>query len=168
MRVNPTKNLSVVPQKVIDRFWKYVNKTPGCWLWTGPRMRNKYGVERAVLWIQPTYYLASRLSWNIHYGEILGGLWALHKCDNTMCVKNVHLFLGNHKANMRDMVLKNRVARGERGGRAILKTENIQEIFRLSKEGFRHWQMAKKFGVSRPTITAVLNHRIWKHIPVTL
>ena len=46
-------------QKDVDRFWGYVQKTDGCWEWSGKVMRNGYGeftVRRKKL-------VASRVSW---------------------------------------------------------------------------------------------------------
>lgn len=86
-----------------DRFWAKVRKGPLCWEWTGHNTGHKkpYGIfhdsgpERA-----------HRTSWRITYGTIPAGIQVLHACDNTMCVRPDHLFLGTHKDNMADMTRK--------------------------------------------------------------
>ena len=85
------------------KFWKYVNKTDGCWLWTGKARREGYG---AVGW--PKTISAHRLSWGLHNGPIPAGLWVLHKCDVRLCVRPDHLFLGTNLDNMRDRIKKRR------------------------------------------------------------
>jgi hypothetical protein len=52
--------------------------------------------------------VASRVSWQIHCGEIPAGLQVLHKCDNPRCVRPDHLFLGTIADNVHDMLAKGR------------------------------------------------------------
>lgn len=89
-----------------ERFWARVQKTDGCWLWTGT-IRRKYGLftfrKAPAKWITRG---AHRSSWEIHYGPIPAGLGVLHKCDNPPCVRPDHLFLGTQKDNMDDRVAK--------------------------------------------------------------
>lgn len=82
-----------------ERFWKYVKKTPTCWIWIGKRHRQGYG----ELWVKETMRLTHRLSWEIHYSKIPKGKHVLHKCDNPPCVNPDHLYLGDHYMNMKDM-----------------------------------------------------------------
>lgn len=88
------------------RFWKYVKKTELCWLWVGATDRHGYGlIGRGG---SSGNALASRVSWNIHFGEIPDGLNVLHRCDNPPCVRPDDLFLGTHADNTRDMMNKGR------------------------------------------------------------
>lgn len=90
----------------ILRFWKYVEKSETCWLWTGAMIKG-YG----VLHMRGTRIYAHRFSWQLHVGSIPGKLFVLHDCpggDNPSCVNPTHLWLGTHRDNMCDMIQKNR------------------------------------------------------------
>ena len=92
---------------VEERFWEKVQKTDGCWLWTGATIAAGYG-ELAVG--QPRKPLrAHRLSWEMHHGPIPEGLLVLHHCDVRNCVRPEHLFLGTHQDNMADAYAKGRM-----------------------------------------------------------
>lgn len=84
------------------KFWKYVNKTEGCWLWAGGQSKG-YGQINT-----PEKKYAHRFSWEIHNGPIPAGMCVLHKCDVPFCVRPDHLFLGTDADNSRDRIQKRR------------------------------------------------------------
>ena len=93
----------------LDRFKKNYIPEPnsGCWIWIGATAHKGYGTIRSD--IKPFKPMgAHRASWILHNGPIGDGLHVLHKCDIAACVNPKHLFLGTHKENMKDMILKNR------------------------------------------------------------
>lgn len=93
------------------RFWKYVDKSGDCWIWTGARYPAGYGAFGP----KGTGAMgAHRYSWMLAHGEIPDGLSVLHKCDVRCCVNPAHLFLGTQKDNIADMVAKGR-RRGRTG-----------------------------------------------------
>lgn len=56
-------------------------------------------------------------------------------------------------------------ARGEANGSAILTANRVIEIRDLYKKGeVTQLQVAKQFGVSRPTISEIINRKTWTHI----
>jgi len=105
---------------VLDRFWKKVNKLGNkephmetrCWVWTASQRGHGYG----GIGYKGRTVRAHRLSWILHNGDIPKGLCVLHACDNRLCVRPEHLWLGSHKDNAED--------RDEKGRRTPPSGEN--------------------------------------------
>ena len=60
-----------------------------------------------------------------------------------------------------------RTARGERQGSAKLTAEKVIEIRRLHEEGGTIMGIARAFGVSPPTIYAIIRGKTWRHVQDT-
>ena len=90
----------------MKHFWSKISPEPnsGCWLWAGHIKPNGYGEQR----VKGRLYLAHRLSWFLHFGDIPPGLLVCHRCDNRACVCPTHLILGSHQDNHDDMTKKGR------------------------------------------------------------
>lgn len=140
------------PDTPTKRFWLRVKKTDGCWLWMGA-IAGRYG--------QMARKPAHRFSWELHYGPIPNGLFACHTCDNKLCVRPDHLFLGDASANMRDMVQKGRHPKQLRSYRAKLKPQDVHAI-RSSDKGAGI--LARHFGVDPSTILHIRKRLTWRHI----
>jgi hypothetical protein len=102
-----------LPWKVLrgdwrERFWLYVDKGDGCWLWRGPMNGNgRYG----MFTYEHQTVVAHRVSYELAFGSFDPSLSVCHECDNPRCVNPEHLFLGTHRENMRDCVDKGRFKR---------------------------------------------------------
>jgi len=76
-----------------------------CWTWTGAK-RNEYGGVRVNG--RETY--AHRYAYSLRFGPITAGLLVCHHCDNPMCIRPSHLFVGTDKENMIDSAEKGRLS----------------------------------------------------------
>ena len=99
-----------------QRFWKYVEKTDSCWLWTGAKIGNGYG----HITVKRQSIKTHRFSWELHYGAIPAGMFVCHRCDVKACVRPDHLFLGTNQDNQLDAVAKGRHVCWNRGLRGII------------------------------------------------
>ncbi len=153
-----------------DKFWEKVNKTDGCWLWTGSIEPGGYGM---MMLTDKSIGLRSsvkvhKISWKLHFGDIPDGLCVCHRCDVPACVRPDHLWLGTHAQNMRDMKEKKRHPgcpqfKGEDNPASKLTVNGVRIIRSRYSSGDCTLQMlASEFGVSFQTISLVVNNKIWK------
>src|SRR4026208_1191601 len=77
-------------QRSLQTFWSKVQKTDSCWLWTGLKNHNGYGVFGGRQHRTTTH----RKMWAMTNGLIPDGLFVCHRCDTPACVNPDHLFLG--------------------------------------------------------------------------
>lgn len=94
-----------------QRFWRKVERSDGCWLWTGVRTGRGYGRIQQGGLEKRKALLVHRLSWELHFGAIPAGLVVCHKCDVPLCVRPDHLFLGTQRDNIADCIAKGRSVR---------------------------------------------------------
>ncbi len=152
-----------------ERFESYIRRGDGCWEWQGPRHSAGYGqINR-----RDKVLLAHRVSYEKFVGPIPDDMDVCHTCDNPPCVNPVHLFLGTAADNLRDAARKGRMGRSGRPGElnhAARLTEEAVRVIRLEPrvdgetENRVVARLAKRFGVSRPTVHAVRSGKTWRHV----
>lgn len=155
------------PRPVEERFWEKVDKTGpnGCWLWTSATVLG-YG----VFWLDGRNMKAHRLAFELLVGTIpegegYHGTCVCHHCDNPLCVNPAHLFLGSVADNAADCSRKFRKNPGEQNHKAKLTDANVV-VARLEHQlGASVRGLARKYGVDKSTMAAVLYRKTWRHLP---
>lgn len=158
-----------IRRELVIRFWSKVEITKGHWLWTaslrrglvsGSKSYNSHGGFRYHRKIE----YAHRIAWEITAGKIPENMSVCHRCDIPICVRPSHLFIGSSKDNIRDMLEKNRQARGANVGTSKLIDNDIMAIKQLFDLGTRYNDLARKFGVSHRQIRRIIIGENWAHL----
>lgn len=136
-----------------ERFWRKVDRSGECWLWTGSTA-NGYGHLRR----NRSYIRAHRYAFEQAKGPIPEGMFVCHRCDVPRCVNPDHLFLGTAADNNLDMRMK------DRGNpRTVLTPAQVVEILSSS---LPNRQVAQMFSVSEGTVRLIRRRRIWPKVEV--
>lgn len=149
-----------------ERFFARVERTEGCWNWTGEIRENGYGsFHPAPKRGQTDKSYAHRFAFELMFGVIPEGMCVCHKCDNRRCVNPGHLFLGTHQDNMDDMVAKGRGCKGSRSPLSKLTESDVATIRALRAQGTTPADLARQYGVAPSNITQIIKRRTWRHVP---
>ena len=153
---------SSIEDRYVQRFWRKVRTSDGCWEWTAGTTSG-YG----LMYIHGRPVKAHRLSWMLHNGPIPDGLFVCHHCDTPRCIRPDHLFLGTAADNCHDRDRKGRFKplRGAANGAAKLTEQDVIEIRRLYAEGMSQRKIARQFGVSEFPVYEIVNRKSWTNIP---
>lgn len=165
------KDWSTIP----ERFWSRVNKQAddACWLWTGAKSGSGYGQFWDGTRTVPAH-------WFLLSERPKKKQEACHHCDNRLCVRPSHIFIGSHKDNMRDCVSKGRL-RPHNGCRAMLKVrklhrgsknhasklteQQVQDILAAPKDHGSGAALARKYHVSQTVISGIRKGTRWAECP---
>ncbi len=141
-----------------------------CWPWTAGRFTSGYGQFR----MGRVKVRAHRAMWSMIYGEIPEGFLVCHHCDNPLCVRPSHLFLGTSEDNARERDEKGRGLRGrkrpeagspgERNPAAILTETEVRSIRRRRSKGATYAELAERHGVALSTIAAIVQRKTWRNV----
>ncbi len=158
----------------IDRFMRKVEKTDTCWLWTGGRFDNGYGVFRDD---EQRLGRAHRFAYKHFNGPVPDGLLVRHTCDVRHCVNPEHLIVGTQLANQDDCRQRERwgkrrdqaklngtggqnALRGARHPRSSLTAlQATQLIAQYENDNITKKSLAERYGVSTATVHKILSNR---------
>lgn len=142
-----------------SRFWSKVNKCGDCWEWTGYRIPEGYGMFHAGGSHGNAPVYAHRLAWELAHGRpvpLRGRI--CHTCDNPACVNPEHLFLGSQADNLNDMRAK---GRSRKTGWRLDSNRAAEIRNRYKRGGITQATLAEEYGVTRATISRLLNGKSW-------
>lgn len=149
--------------RVDDAFWVNVDRSSDCWIWVGSRTSDGYGRVRRPG--QPEVR-AHRVALAAALGRPLKpGMQTCHThTGNRLCVNPAHLYEGTNRENMHDKVKDGTDPLGSRNPAAKLNEGQAREIKWLLTWGNSCQAIAREFGVSRRTITAIRRGERWTHV----
>jgi hypothetical protein len=96
-------------RKLLNRLTRQVG-ADACWLWSGAVSPGGYG----QIYHNGKNQRAHRLMWSSRHGQIPGKMVVCHRCDNPLCARPDHLFLGTLAENNADRHAKGRTVAGGR------------------------------------------------------
>lgn len=131
-----------------------------CWPWTGAwggRSRDR----RPYFMANGRRTMAYRWVWELVHGNEPDGM-ILHSCDNggwpVGCCNPNHMRVGTHDENTKDMTDRQRHG---------LPATVVRAIRRLLDQGDTQESIAKQYGLTRETVSAIKNQRAYKHLSDT-
>ncbi len=159
---------SLLTAKDVARFWSYVEKTDGCWIWRGSvcALRGGYGQIN----IRGKVLKTHRVAYALEIAEVPDGLFVCHHCDNPICVRPSHLFVGTCADNVNDAWKKGRLPLpkdapiGESHHSAKLSSADVIDAREAHKKGSRNNDLAKKYGVTPTAMSNLLRGKTWKSV----
>lgn len=87
-----------------------------------------------------------------------------HRDDDPSNNRPGNLFWGDRPDNTRDMVSKNRQAKGERVAGSKLTAAQVAEIRELYAYGFDQYELANRYGTAQSNISMIVSRATWKHV----
>ncbi len=167
--------MPISKEKRLQWFWNKVHKQEGdkCWLWLG-YVNKDNGCGKC--YVNGVNHNAARAAWLLLVGEIPENLHVCHTCDNRVCVRLDHLFLGTQQVNLDDMVSKGRSAKGARnarfkkgytlaGDRSVLAkvtNEQAEEIRSIYGTGPTLKELGERYGIHLSTVSLIVNNKTFK------
>lgn len=147
-------------QRIADKLIAGLVPEGDCLVWSLGKQEG-YG----VLTVDYKDYLTHRVAYELENGPIPDGLQVRHTCDNPPCCKGSHLLIGTAKDNAQDRVERNRGARGERHGMALVDEKTVLAVIDKYNTGnYSQRALAKEFGISQSSVHNFVAGKSWKHI----
>jgi hypothetical protein len=110
----------------------------------------------------PRYFHSLVCEWT--HGERPAGNEAAHSCGNRICVNPRHLRWATTSENQMDRRQHGTANTGSRHGMSRLNESQVREIRLLHSSGVTGSELSRRFNVSAPTISGVVNRKRWVHV----
>lgn len=158
----------VLPEGIEERFWRFVDRSGECWIWTGSKRRG-YGQIAIGKNLAPA--LAHRVSFALAGREFTGEGIVRHVCDNPPCVRPDHLLSGTMAENSEDMGARGRRKMpqprlGEDNHWSRWTNDQVRAMRAAYAAGESQASIARRFGDGGrlPRIGPILRGEAWRHL----
>lgn len=160
----------IIDGGVEARFWAKVDKCgpvhpvlgTRCWTWVGATDSAGAGLLR----VARSNKRASRIAFQIAFGDFNEKMLVCHECDNPSCCNPNHLWLGSQLDNMRDCSNKGRISNHKRPSGETHKSSKLsaEQVIAIRAEYVRGsgQLLALRFGVTRTTIMNIVRFKFRK------
>lgn len=145
-----------------------IKKENECWEWKKHKNEDGYGTTSTI---GRKFILAHRLAFLVFGGVLTKDKpLVLHHCDNPACCNPKHLFAGNDKDNVQDMLKKGRESHksvncGSKNGSAIFSNDDVYKIrYMYNIECKSIKDIALLLGVGKENIWRVVTRRSYFNI----
>lgn len=135
-------------------FWNNVDPL-GCWTWRGAKDKDGYGQTR----IGMLRVKAHRKAWELLNGPVPDGLYVLHRCNNTPCVRPDHLYLGTALDNGIDRRGRNRP---HRRNLQFSRAEVEDMRARYATGTIRQKDLALEYGTDQTVISRIVQGKSYR------
>jgi hypothetical protein len=143
----PSKPREKTPFEVL--FWRHVDKSGECWLWTGAKDAGGYGLFGGPNGAEGAHVFGYKLQ----NGSLPPGQLVRHGCDNPPCVRGEHLLAGTYQDNADDCTRRGR-------SQSKLTAEQAKAVA-ADLRPFK--AIAADFGITEAEIGHIKHGRVWKH-----
>ena len=141
-----------------QRLWAKVQKTSTCWNWTGARTGSSSVRHGQILWLARyrSPQKVHRVVWELANGPIPIDRQINHRCDNPICVRLDHLYLGTQRENMQDASGRKRFT--------VPRTRTLSLFDRLTIYKTPKYRgvcvaLARQYGVTKACISTIRRER---------
>lgn len=152
--------------RAVKRFWSSVDKNglvmphmdTSCWIWI--KGTNVYGYP--IFNFNYKQYRSSHFAYELENNVYLSsGEQLNHICDNKVCVRPFHLYIGTQQENIQDRNNRGRQAKGSNHGKAVLTENRVRNIRKLYSDGHRQIDIAQTLELPRYLVWQIVHNKTW-------
>jgi hypothetical protein len=156
-----------VTSKLRTRFFRKFRKPNDhdCWPWHGSTNGRGHGqlgfsikAGHRVIHIP---IVASRISWQLYYGEIPLDSLVLHLCNDLSCVNPTHLSLGTQSDNLRRACVSG--TRPDTRKITFAQAEEIRRVYVPRDRQFGTRALGRKYGLCYQSVSLIIQKKLYRY-----